>query len=144
MGITEKQILEQVQTIRQLRSQGASDGQIMEEMKLSHGGYWRRVKRMNQIDRQVLLEKCSTQLSSEVRILENRLLRTIENCEIIARNTQIDAKARIGAERLKIDCGIPIIRLLREGPSVLNFDTLLHKEEEFHSGSTQDGDYDAS
>jgi hypothetical protein len=38
MGVTEKQILEQIQMIRQLRSQGASDPQIMEEMKLSHGG----------------------------------------------------------------------------------------------------------
>jgi hypothetical protein len=61
MGITEKQILEQVERIRQLRSQGASDSQIMEEIKLSHGGYWRRVKRMNQIDRQVLEDKYSSQ-----------------------------------------------------------------------------------
>jgi hypothetical protein len=72
---------------------------------------------MNQIDRQILAEKCSNQLSSEVRILEDRLLRTIENCESIARNTQIDAKERLDAERLKIDCSIAIVRLLREGPN---------------------------
>ena len=35
----EKHILEQVEKIRQLRSQGASDEQIMKEMKLSHGAY---------------------------------------------------------------------------------------------------------
>jgi len=46
MGITEKQILEQLEKIRHLRSQGESDAQIMKEMKLSHGAYWRRVKRL--------------------------------------------------------------------------------------------------
>jgi hypothetical protein len=56
-------------------------------MKLSHGGYWRRIKRMNQIDIQVLEDKYSSQLSSEIITLEGRLLRTIENCESIARNT---------------------------------------------------------
>ena len=124
MGVTEKQILEQVQSIRQLRSQGASDSQIMEDMKLSHGGYWRRVKRMNQIDRKVLEDKYGNQLSSEAMILESRLLRTIENCESIARDTQINAKERIDAERLKIDCSVAIIRLLRDGPDIINFSKL--------------------
>lgn len=144
MGTTEKQILEQVERIRQLRSQGASDSQIMEEMKLSYGDYWRRIKRMNQIDRQILAEKSSTQLPSEVRILEDRLCRTIKNCESIARDTQIDAEVRLDAERLKIDCGILIIRLLREGPSMLNFDTLVQREERFHKWRSQDADYGVS
>jgi DNA-binding transcriptional MerR regulator len=39
MGITERQILEQLEKIRQLRSQGVSDSEIMEQMKLSHGAY---------------------------------------------------------------------------------------------------------
>jgi hypothetical protein len=141
MGITEKQILEQVERIRQLRSQGASDERIMEEMKLSHGGYWRRVKRMNQIDRQIMAEKCSTQLSSEVRILESRLHRAIENCESIARDSHIDAKARLEAERLKVECSIAIIRLLREGPSVLNFDKLVQNEERSHRWSGEDREF---
>jgi hypothetical protein len=129
VGITEKQILDQVDRIRQLRCQGASDSQIMEDMKLSHGGYWRRVKRMNQIDRRVLEDKCSNRLSSEIITLETRLLRTIENCESIARNTQIDAKERLDAERLKIDCSVAIVRLLREGPNVINFSKLAESED---------------
>jgi hypothetical protein len=67
MGITE-----QIERIRQLRSQGASDSRIMEHMKLSHGEYWLRVKRMNQIDRQVLEDRYSSQLSSEIITLESR------------------------------------------------------------------------
>jgi hypothetical protein len=52
------------------------------------------------------------------------LLRTIENCESIARDTEIGAKERIDAERLKIDCSVAIIRLLREGPDIINFSKL--------------------
>ena len=86
MGITEKQVLEQLEKIRQLRGQGVSDSQIMNEMKLSHGAYWRRVKRLKEIDRQIMHEKFSSQLPTEIRILEDRLLRTIQTCENIANN----------------------------------------------------------
>jgi hypothetical protein len=73
------------------------------------------------------------------------LCRTIKNCESIARDTQIDAKVRPDAERLKIDCGILIIRLLREGPSILNFDRLVQSEEDrFHKWRSQDADYGVS
>jgi predicted DNA-binding protein (UPF0251 family) len=76
LGITEKQILEELEKIRELRSQGISDSEIMEQMKLSQVAYWRRVKRLKEIDRQILHEKFSSQLPSEIRILEDRLLRT--------------------------------------------------------------------
>jgi predicted nucleic acid-binding Zn-ribbon protein len=132
MGITEKQILEQAKKIRELRSQGVSDEQIMNQMKLSHGAYWRRVKRLKEIDRQILHEKFSSQLPSEIRILEDRLLRTIQNCENIANDQSKDPMARLDAERLKIDCSIIMVRIFREGPYILNIDTLEQRQEKLH------------
>jgi predicted DNA-binding protein (UPF0251 family) len=57
LAITQKQILEELEKIRELRSQEVSDEQIMQQMKLSHGAYWQRVKRLKEIDRQILHEK---------------------------------------------------------------------------------------
>jgi orotate phosphoribosyltransferase-like protein len=129
MGVTEKQILDQIERIRQLRSQGASDAQIMDEMKLSHGAYWRRVKCLKEIDRQIMHEKFSSQLPSEIRILEDRLLRTIQNCESIANDKNVDPMACLDAERLKIDWSIIMVRIFREGPRILNFDMLEQRQE---------------
>ena len=131
LGITEKQILEQVEWIRQLRSQGVPDSEIMKEMKLSHGAYWRRVKRLKEIDRQILHDKFSNQLPSEIRILEDRLLRTIQNCENIANAQNIDPMARLDAMRLEIDCSILMVRMFREGPSIINIDNLEQRGEKF-------------
>jgi DNA invertase Pin-like site-specific DNA recombinase len=69
VSIPEKQILEQIERIRELRTQGVSDAEIMNEMRLSHGTYWRRIKRLKEIDRQIMYEKFVNQLPSEVRIL---------------------------------------------------------------------------
>ena len=63
-------MLEEIEKIRELRSQGASDSQIMEQMKLSHEAYWQKVKHLKEIDRQILHEKFSSQLPTEIRILE--------------------------------------------------------------------------
>jgi predicted DNA-binding protein (UPF0251 family) len=62
LAITQKQILEELEKIRELRSQEVSDEQIMQQMKLSHGAYWQRVKRLKEIDRQILHEKFAGQL----------------------------------------------------------------------------------
>ena len=129
MGITGKQILEELEKIRELRIQGASDEQIMQQLKLSHGAYWRRVKRLKEIDRQIMHEKLSSQVPSEVRILEDRLLRTIRNCENMANDQSIDPTARLDAERLKIDCSVLMVRIFREGPRIFNIDKLEQREE---------------
>jgi hypothetical protein len=104
----------------------------MEEMKLSHGAYWRRVKRLKEIDCQILHEKFSGQLPSEIRILEDILLRTIQNCERVANDQNIDTMARLDAERLKIDCSIILVRMFREGPYILNIDKLEQRLERLH------------
>jgi hypothetical protein len=124
LSITEKQMLEEIEKIRELRSQGASDSQIMDEMKLSHGAYWRRVKHLKEIDRQILHEKFSSQLSTEIRILENRLLRTIQNCETIANDQNMDPMARLDAELLELDCSMSLIRMFNECPRMLNVSAL--------------------
>ena len=131
MGITDKEILGQVEKIRELRTQGVSDEQIMQQMKLSHGAYWRRVKRLKEIDRQIMYEKFSSQLPTEVRILEDRLLRTIRNCENIANDESTDPMARLDAMRLEIDCSILMVRILREGSSIINIDRIEQMEDRF-------------
>jgi hypothetical protein len=131
VSITEKQVLEHVEKIRELRTQGLSDEQIMQQMKLSHGAYWRRVKRLKEMDRQIMHEKFASQLPSEIRILEYRLLRTIKNCENITNDKSIDPMARLDAMRLEIDCSIIIIRMFREGPHIINVDKLEQREQRF-------------
>ena len=104
----------------------------MQQMKLSHGAYWRRVKRLKEIDRQIMHEKLSSQVPSEVRILEDRLLRTIRNCENMANDESIDPMARLDAMRLEIDCSILMVRILREGPHIINIDRIEQRQERLH------------
>jgi hypothetical protein len=84
---------------------------------------------MKQMDRKVMLQKFTDDVSTEVRMLETRLLRTIANCESIAHDPRTDAMAKLDAERLKIDCSIILVRMFREGPRIFNVAALEQKEQ---------------
>ena len=131
LGITGKQILEQVEKIRELRIQGVSDEQIMEQLKLSHGAYWRRVKKMKGMDHEVMLQKFTDYVSSEVRMFETRIQRGIMACESIITDKNKAAADRLDAIRLETDLGIIMIRMYREGPHIINIDKLEQREERF-------------
>jgi hypothetical protein len=131
LGITDKETLEQVEKIRELRYQGVSDEQIMQQLKLSHGAYWRRVKKMKEMDREVMMQKFTDDVSSDVRMFETRIQRDIMACEFIISNQHEDATKRLDAIRLKTDLGIIMVRMFREGRSIINIDKLKQREERF-------------
>ena len=82
-------------------------------------------------------EKFSSQLPTEIRILEDRLLCTIQNCENIANDESIDPMAHLDSERLKIDCSIIVVRILRKGPRMLNIDRPEQRQERLQDDSEE-------
>jgi hypothetical protein len=127
---TDKQRLNQVERIRHLRSIGTSDTQIRDQLQLSESTFWRRVKLMKQQDREIMLQKFTDDISSEVRMFETRIQRDIMACESIINNRDALDEDRLDAMRLKTDLGIIMIRMYREGPRILNVSALEHKEEQ--------------
>ena len=83
------------------------------------------------MDREVMLQKFTDDVSSEVRMFETRIQRDIMACESIISNTNQDTTKRLDAIRLKTDLGIIMVRMFREGPSIINIDKLEQREERF-------------
>jgi hypothetical protein len=139
---TDKKIYDEIEQIRQLRIMGASDQAIVQALNLSYSAFWRRVKLMYKQDKQLMHELFSDAVPTQVKMLEARLLSTIDNCTKMATNEGIDPFARIEADRLKIDCSVSLVRMYREGPLILSeqIDGLEDREQELrYSVRDKDG-----
>jgi hypothetical protein len=126
---TDKQEFDQIERIRHLRSIGTSDTQIRDQLQLSETAFWRRVKKMKEMDREVMLQKFTDDVSSEVRMFETRIQRDIMTCESIAADRDADKAQRLDAIRLKTDLGILMVKMYKEGPRILNVASLEQKEQ---------------
>jgi hypothetical protein len=86
---------------------------------------------MKALDREVMLQKFTDDLSSEVRMFGTRIQRDIMACESIITDKNEAAADRLDAIHLKTDLGIIMIRMYREGPHIINIDKLEKREERF-------------
>lgn len=130
---TTKKALEEIDRLRHLRSLGTPDTEIRDRLHLSEPAFWRRVHKMKEIDRKVMLDKFTDDIASEVRIFETRLQRDIMACEGIINKPDSDDANRLEAIRLKTDLSILSMKMHREGPAILNAttrNTLEQKEQQ--------------
>jgi hypothetical protein len=101
---TDKTVLAQIERIRHLRSIGTSDTQIRDQLQLSEPAFWRRVRIMKRLDREVMMGKFTDDIASEIRMFEIRLMRHIMACESIINNR--DAEDAYRHMRLKCLCSL--------------------------------------
>ena len=83
------------------------------------------------MDREVMLQKFTDDVSSEVRMFETRIQRDIMACESIISNQREDTAQKLDAIRLNTDLGILLVKMYREGPHIINIDKLEQREERF-------------
>jgi hypothetical protein len=132
-GVSEKTIIEQVERIKELRTLGATDSQIIRNLGITKSSFNRRIRRLNEASRYIMQNRFRSELLTEVDILHDRMLRTIQNCEAIARSETVASDVKLEAERLKIDVSIALVKLLHEGPSTLGIqttDVIITKQQE--------------
>lgn len=137
-GVSEKVITEQIERIKELKTVGASEAQILNVLKITRPALHRRMKRLNDMNRKVMYDAFKGDILSEVYYLEQRMLRTIQNCEAIARsdNPVVTATEKLAAERLKVEVAIALVKLKNEGPMLLGSTTanaIVSGQQELHN-----------
>jgi hypothetical protein len=117
--VAKTRVIEEMQQIRKLRLLGLHRDQIMKQMNLSRHCYENRVKKINMIDHEYIMNSFANEVATEIMQLRERLLSTLRMSERIATSDEEEVATRLEAERLKIDCSIALVKLLNEGPQVL-------------------------
>jgi hypothetical protein len=119
-GKNKSSIIKEMQEIRRLRVMGTDHEVIRNRLKLSPQSYRRRVKAINKIDEEYVLNEFHKEAGSEVLYLQKRFLGSLSNAESIATNEGYEPKDRIEAERLKLFCSVCLLKLYSEGPRALD------------------------
>lgn len=115
---TREQLTLKLTSIRNMMLDGATNTKIMSTLNIPQRTFYRYMDKIYQQDRIELAKKNKETLATHILFLRERLLQSIRNCQNIALDPKVSAKDRIGAERLKLETSIAIVKLEVEGTTI--------------------------
>jgi hypothetical protein len=125
---TRQMLAVKLNSIRNMMLNGANNAEIMAAMNIPQRTFYRYMDKIYQEDRIELAKRNKETLATHLSLLRERLMQSIRNCQNMAQDPGVPAKARIDAERLKIDASIAIARLEREGTTITQISQYGHEE----------------